>query len=97
MIANQVDGNSKRTSGNSLSPLAVQSKDLCAASQTVLIRVFLSSARRLCFEVFKILFGQLVDRMRDEPSRTRSPSPGRRVRLGHTIFGLTGQEWSLTC
>ena len=28
-------GNSKRTSGNSLSPLGVQNKDLCAASQTV--------------------------------------------------------------
>ena len=39
VIANQVEGNSKRTSGNSLSPLGVQNKDLCAASQTVLIRV----------------------------------------------------------
>ena len=42
-------GNSKRTSGNSLSRLGVQNKDLCAASQTVLIRVELSSARRLTF------------------------------------------------
>ena len=47
MIANQVEGNLKRTSGNSLSPLGVQNKDLCAASQTVLIIVKLSSARRL--------------------------------------------------
>ena len=39
VIANQVEGNSKRTSGNSLSRLGVQNKDLCAASQTVLIRV----------------------------------------------------------
>ena len=31
--------NSKRTSGNSMSPLGVQNKDLCAASQTLLIRV----------------------------------------------------------
>ena len=43
----RLKGNSKRTSGNSLSPLGVQNKDLCAASQTVLIRVWLSSARRL--------------------------------------------------
>ena len=35
----KLKGNSKRTSGNSLSPLGVQNKDLCAASQTVLIRV----------------------------------------------------------
>ena len=34
-------GNSKRTSGNSLSPLGVQNKDLCAASQTVLTGVCL--------------------------------------------------------
>ena len=31
--------NSKGTSGNSLSPLGAQNKDLGAASQTVLIRV----------------------------------------------------------
>ena len=35
-VANQVEGNSKRTSGNSLSLLGVQNKDLCTASQTVL-------------------------------------------------------------
>ena len=46
-------GNSKRTSGNSLSPLVVQNKDLCAASQTVLIRVLLSSARRLGNQLWK--------------------------------------------
>ena len=35
----RLKGNSKRTSGNSLSLLEVQNKDPCAASQTVLIRV----------------------------------------------------------
>ena len=34
-----VKGNSKRTSGNSLSPLGVQNKDVYAALQTVLTRV----------------------------------------------------------
>ena len=35
----RLKGNSKRTSGHSLSPLEIQNKDLCAASQTVLVRV----------------------------------------------------------
>ena len=48
-------GNSNHTSGNSLSPLGVQNKDLCAALQTVLIRVKLSSARRLRFYGFRTL------------------------------------------
>ena len=54
----------------------------------------------LCFEVVKILFGQLADRMRDNKSLQKReaphPLPHSRVPLAH-IFGLTGQEWSLTC
>ena len=38
VIANQVEGKFESTCGNSWSPLGVQNKDLCAASQTVLIR-----------------------------------------------------------
>ena len=50
----------------------------------------------LCFEVVKILFGQLADRMRDNNSLQKREAPHSRVPLAH-IFGLTGQEWSLTC
>ena len=54
----------------------------------------------LCFEVVKILFGQLADRMRDNKTLQKReaphPLPHSRVPLAH-IFGLTGQEWSLTC
>ena len=55
----------------------------------------------LCFEVFKILFGQLVDRMLENKSRQErdapppSPTCQERAPLAHT-FGFTGQEWSLT-
>ena len=55
----------------------------------------------LCFEVFKILFGQLVDRMLENKSRQEleappSPTCQERAPLAHT-FGFTGQKWSLTC
>ena len=54
----------------------------------------------LCFEVFKVLFGQLADRILDNKSLQKReaphPLPHSRVPLAH-IFGLTGQEWSLTC
>ena len=40
-------GNSKRTSGNSLSPLGAQNKDIGAASQTILTWVRLRQRRRL--------------------------------------------------
>ena len=43
----RMKGNSKRTSGDSLSPLAAQNKDLCAASQTLLTGVKLRLQRRL--------------------------------------------------
>ena len=55
----------------------------------------------LCFEVFKILFGQLVDRMLENKSHQErdvpppSPTCQERAPLVHT-FGFTGQEWSLT-
>ena len=39
-------GNSKRISGNSLSPLGAQNKDSCAASQTSLTEFKIASARQ---------------------------------------------------
>ena len=57
----------------------------------------------LCFEVTKILFGQLVDWMLVNKSlhkrEIRPPPPPpclESAPLAH-IFGLTDQEWSLTC
>ena len=55
----------------------------------------------LCFEVFKIPFGQLDERMLENKScreREAPPSPTcqERAPLVHT-FGFTGREWSLTC
>ena len=38
-FANQVEGNSKRISGNSLSPLGAQNEDIGAASRTLLTQV----------------------------------------------------------
>ena len=47
-FANQVEAaNSKRTFGNSLSPLRAQNKDLSAAWQTLLFGVWLRMGRRL--------------------------------------------------
>ena len=43
----RLKGNSKRTSGNSLSPLGAQNKDIGAASQTILTWVRLRQRRRL--------------------------------------------------
>ena len=43
----KMKGNSKRTSGNSLSPLGAQNKDIGAASRTLLTEVKLHLRRRL--------------------------------------------------
>ena len=41
----RIKGNSKRTSGNSLSPLEEQNKDIDAASQTLLVEVKIRTLR----------------------------------------------------
>ena len=46
----------------------------------------------LCFEVFKILFSQLVDRMLENKILHECEN----LWCIHCIFGLTHQEWSLT-
>ena len=46
-FANQVEGNSKRISGNSLSPLGAQNEDIGAASRTLLTEVKLRLQRSL--------------------------------------------------
>ena len=48
----RLKGNSKRISGNSLSPLGAQNKDLGATSQT---GVKLRLLRRLCFRFFEVM------------------------------------------
>ena len=51
----RLKGNSKRISGNSLSPLGAQNKDLGATSQTLLNGVKLRLLRRLCFGFFEVM------------------------------------------
>ena len=51
----RLKGNSKRISGNSLSPLGAQNKDLGATSQTLLNGVKLRLLRRLCFRFFEAM------------------------------------------
>ena len=48
-----VKGNSKRTSGNSFTPLGAQNKDIGAASQTLLTEVKLRLPRRLHFMLYR--------------------------------------------
>ena len=48
-----MEGNSKRTSGNSFTPLGAQNKDIGAASQTLLTRVKLRLRRRLHFMLYR--------------------------------------------
>ena len=52
----KMKGNSKRTSGNSLSQLGAQNKDIGAASQTLLTEVKLHLRRRLSEWVFSFFF-----------------------------------------
>ena len=51
----------------------------------------------LCFEVFEILFGQLIDRMLKSKSlhKRKAPPPRQESAPLPHIFGLTGQKWSL--
>ena len=51
----RLKGNSKRISGNSLSLLGAQNKDLGATSQTLLNGVKLRLLRRLCFRFFEVM------------------------------------------
>ena len=54
----------------------------------------------LCFEVYKILFGQLVDRVLENKSLHECeipPPPCQESAPLVHIFGLTSQEWYLTC
>ena len=48
-----VKGNSKRTSGNSFTPLGAQNKDVGAASQTLLTEVKLRLPRRLHLMLYR--------------------------------------------
>ena len=51
----------------------------------------------LCVEVFKILFGQLVDKMLENKSLHEHEAPALTGECASGAYCLTHQEWSLTC
>ena len=82
----KMKGNSKRTSGNSLSPLGAQNKELGTASQTLLTEVKLRGLRRRLTASIVIKILPLNKPMVQPNSTQPRPSLKCNLNMANTIF-----------